>query len=785
MYASTSSFGTSLPTGLLIEKVKQEANSYGMCAPNLSRPLESAGLFDQFQSSRLEPDFKGQAILNKYHTMIKTFYGGLEVGGVDVRTCDKINKVMVDLLDYTEIFLKQNFRADEDKHIVESVISKMKRPLKEVSSSHLRTKWLHSSEFYIEPQIVGISLDSDMKRKFSSSMLQSETCDFVYIPITKTLQILFKNSKFREAYLSGQNHVCSRGVYQGACCGNYYREGKISLLSGSELPPALAQVYSDAAVVNEGKKKDVSLTFFYVSFRNLPDCFLSQEKHIHLVAICKSSDISNEIRGKGKDYNKIQRLITDDLQKLEKGIVVRYTEEDKQVTKTLRGSLFVAVNDNKGHQEFYGLVESPNATFFCRFDYMTRADSKSCTDVEVVRQLLRPSDGEQFYKPYVDAKKKNDYVSTKGVALDSVLKELRFYSFVDTFTVDPFHDFPEGIMPLVLRKFFNFMIDKKILSFEAINSRILGYDYGSIDSCYRPSSLNLDNDSLGQGGVQMINMFNRVPFMFDDLIAYVKPFLELISQFVLIHQISSSTYLTENDLLKLENLIKEALENSKRVLRQYDTKSKTVIEFNLTPKLHYLLHYCFVIRNVGPVHFTSTIKYERKHSFFKKLARKIPNQEQLLYYLAKKHQEWLAMKWCNEVDLIEIDHSKEYDIDEDIRVDGALEDGSWSRVHFIEYFHKFSPGRFISVKQNSRTEFLKITDIYINKTDTEKKYFLRCTSVKSIYQPFYNAYEVSELLGDNQLIEIEKLSNLETFSICRSRKSGKDFIFCKKNCLAL
>lgn len=60
--------------------------------------------------------------------------------------------------------------------------------------------------------------------------------------------------------------------------------------------------------------------------------------------------------------------------------------------------------------------------------------------------------------------------------------------------------------------------------------------------------------------------------------------------------------------------------------------------FKLKPKHHFLVHYGRCIRNFGPPNQYSTIRFEAKHSFFKRVNEANHNHRNLCYSLAKRHQ---------------------------------------------------------------------------------------------------------------------------------------------------
>jgi hypothetical protein len=69
----------------------------------------------------------------------------------------------------------------------------------------------------------------------------------------------------------------------------------------------------------------------------------------------------------------------------------------------------------------------------------------------------------------------------------------------------------------------------------------------------------------------------------------------------------------------------------------YD-RSETFSDKPLKPKHHYLCHYPSLILQFGPLLRLWTMRFESKHSYFKRCARVVKNFRNLSYSLARKHQ---------------------------------------------------------------------------------------------------------------------------------------------------
>ena len=65
---------------------------------------------------------------------------------------------------------------------------------------------------------------------------------------------------------------------------------------------------------------------------------------------------------------------------------------------------------------------------------------------------------------------------------------------------------------------------------------------------------------------------------------------------------------------------------------------------NLTPKLHYMLHYASETRRQGPLRSGWTLRFESKHQVFKRLLAAMRNTKAVCEMLVTRHQETMAFR---------------------------------------------------------------------------------------------------------------------------------------------
>lgn len=71
----------------------------------------------------------------------------------------------------------------------------------------------------------------------------------------------------------------------------------------------------------------------------------------------------------------------------------------------------------------------------------------------------------------------------------------------------------------------------------------------------------------------------------------------------------------------------------------------TFPDFNFRPKHHFADHYPYPLRCFGPLVELWTMRFESKHSFFKKTIHDVKNLKSVLLTLSMKHQEMMACQF--------------------------------------------------------------------------------------------------------------------------------------------
>ena len=179
--------------------------------------------------------------------------------------------------------------------------------------------------------------------------------------------------------------------------------------------------------------------------------------------------------------------------------------------------------------------------------------------------------------------------------------------------------------------------------------------------------------------------------------------------------------------------------------------TSTFPEFRLRPKHHFIDHYPQLIRCYGPLIELWTMRYEAKHSYFKKVVHDTRNWKNVLLTLSTKHQQMIAyhldsgilfkpklyVENVKVVRVSELDPSLKYEIQKKYP---HLDSVSLSKTVHLDGT-QYAAGMILSSGQCSGLpEFHKIANILVN---AEEVAFI-CKKLSSWYMEHYRSYELVE-----------------------------------------
>lgn len=248
---------------------------------------------------------------------------------------------------------------------------------------------------------------------------------------------------------------------------------------------------------------------------------------------------------------------------------------------------------------------------------------------------MRTKQGYESNLETIQTLSKIDYKQTLGIKASCQLNELQYFHMLANKSVGIMHDLNEGVIPKVLKNIFEYFFAEGLIAETELNSRVKNFDYGEKYQRNIPSSLSLKKKNLGQNATQSRCLFFHLPFLFanyrDDV--RVKHVWVLVESLLRIMQVVYSAKINEEQLISLEEDVRIFL-------------SKFTEKFNstVTIKMHLLLHYPNIIRQMGPVVHMSSMRFESKHKSLKALISTSSNHQNIPFSIAMKHQELLVSK---------------------------------------------------------------------------------------------------------------------------------------------
>lgn len=513
------------------------------------------------------------------------------------------------------------------------------------STSAKRRQFLKKSNEYVKPKAIAIGTKWTEKYSAQSDIpnhVLTQTT-YHYVSIVETIKNSFVNDNFRKMYLKynlNRNHVCSNGVYKEFCCGQRFKE--VSLFQS----PLTLQIQlcvdefepCDALKSKAGKHKMAGV---YYSLVNVDPSCRSKDGNMHLIALVEVQDLDEKHPEMEQSFDIVTQNIVDEIKLLEtNGIFISPNIH-------IKGTLVNICCDNLGANALLGFTTGFNSTFYCRIC----KENKSNCQASVSENVNSIRDRTHYEEMLTKIDPNNiDIKLTMGIKKYCLLQETFFFDIFKNASVDILHDSLEGFVPHFLKIFFDHMHAKKILNYAAINSKIRDFSSGILVKRYKANGISIDRKNLGLSGNEMHYLAIHVPLIFIQYKKNMEQMWSALEYLLQILQIIFSRQITENDVERLNNLIKLFLEYHVNVLKN-----------KLTPKLHFLIHYPNIIRNMGPLIHMWTMRMECKHKIFTDVARITNNFKNLPKTMAMLHQERSFFKrnqWENKIEI----SKKKYDI---------------------------------------------------------------------------------------------------------------------------
>ena len=448
---------------------------------------------------------------------------------------------------------------------------------------------------------------------------QERTHTVVYVPILKLLPEVLKREEVLQV-LGVSKPIEQSGHYRSFRDGDYFKENEI--LSGKDVSLSITLYIDDFEICNPlgTSRKKHKVCGVYWILANLPARYKSSLSSIYLALLCKSEHI--KIYG----YNRVLEPLIKDIQYLETvGVFV------EKLACNVKGTILHVASDNLAAHSLGGFQESFNVEKFCRFCMVSREDIQTC-DVRSGNFVLRSP---ELYDNAVNLLKQSELLSVDGVKQECPLNRLKGFHACKGFPPDFLHDLLEGIVPVELSLCLDYFISKKYFTLEEINSEIQGFPFKFSDKTNRPQKVPSTfqrNNTLRGNGHENWSLVHFLPLIIGHRVPEGDQVWELVLELKDLVELLSTSHFTSDSLCCLQSKISD----HRQLLLTVFPQNK------LRPKHHFIEHYPYLIQKFGPLIECWTIRFEAKHSFFKKVVRDANNFKNILLTLASRHQLMLA-----------------------------------------------------------------------------------------------------------------------------------------------
>lgn len=442
---------------------------------------------------------------------------------------------------------------------------------------------------------------------------------FQYISILKSLQQILSCQTFLEKAINLKSHhqiqsdeIQYKSFYDGT---NYKENLKLS----KECAISLILYIDDFEICNPlgTSRKKHKICAVYWTLGNLPASCHSSLSNIYLAALIRSEDV------KCYGYETVLKPLVDELITLEQeGLFIA------KLGKSIKGFVHCVVADNLGAHGLAGFVESFSGKYACRFCTAENIDIQT----NEVKSGVFCARSKDLHTSHLKAIEENSLFSHFGVKKKCVLSEnLSYFSVTQSFPPDIAHDIFEGIVPVEIALCLNVLISKKYFTLANLNEAITAFPLKWTDKANRPHVVPLSyttRKTIGGNVHENWSLLRFLPLLIRTRVPSNEPAWQVLCELKDIVELVVAPFHTEDSISYLDFKISE----HRTVFQEVFPHER------ILPKLHYLEHYPGLIRQFGPLVALWTIRFEAKHSFFKRVIRHTNCYKNVLYSLAQRHQ---------------------------------------------------------------------------------------------------------------------------------------------------
>jgi hypothetical protein len=448
---------------------------------------------------------------------------------------------------------------------------------------------------YIAPTEIVLGHDTNQKKH-----------SYQYVSPLDSLKSILKN----ENHITfNENNTQQFKCYNDISDGSVYQNNEIF-----NEPSIKLILYQDAfECVNPlgSAKTKHKLVGVYYTLGNLAPHLRSKIDQMQLILLCKEKYM--------KEYNHtvIFSKLLEDLQVLE--------SEGVKLSdgKTIKGAVHSIVGDNLGSHSIGGFFEKFSGQYSCRYCIISKKELLSGPSYAIGE--LRTKEN---YYDHVGDHQNGD--NSFGIKSNSCFNSLTYYHVVNP-GLPPClgHDLFEGVVSVDTALFLKYFIkEKKWFDYTILNRSITSFECKDLDSKDKPCIVNANKDKLSGHAVQNWVFLRLLPLIIGKYVDVSNEVWQLLILLKNIVNIICSPSISSGQIVFLKWLIDDYL----------DTRRKLFPNCSLKPKHHYLSHYPWLITQFGPLIRMWTLRFESKHSYFRKISINLCNIINLEKSMAEHHQ---------------------------------------------------------------------------------------------------------------------------------------------------
>lgn len=638
-----------------------------------------------------------------------------------------------------------------------TLFNKIQNPFKGLSSEYLRLKALSDTNFYIPPIEYKVGQTTVETIKDGNTILTLKDVTATFIPLRTVLKHLFELPEVFEKSLNFIKPTQTKNV-RNFVHSEFWKRKALSFGNKTVFP--LFMYYDDYESGNplESHAGVHKIGAMYISLPFLPAHLQGCLDRILLFQLHHSKD--RKTFGNKAIFEHLAR----ELSSLEQtGICVK-SPTGEQI---IYFSLALIIGDNLGLHTILGFSESFSANFSCRFCKIHKSDLKnSCSQYD---NLLRN-------RANYEADIKMNNVSLTGVKEPCVWNSVTFHS-VENFSVDIMHDILEGVCHydflMILKRF---VVDMKYFTLKNLNFRMKTFNYSGLESKNKPPLIeeNFDfsnNIKFKMSASEMLCFTRYFGLFVGDLVPKADEGWQLYIILREIIDIIFSSSVCSQKVILLKVLITE----------HHEVYLSDIFKGRLKPKHHHMVHYPYIMSQVGPLKNLWSMRFESKHKESKTTANVTSSRRNITLTLSIKHQLKLCYMFLSKLiydnkivmgpgEIIKLDTLIHYDLFKSVLPLSLTESFLPHWVNMYGLVFKYS-----SVIITGSEHLLPTFGKLIHIIEIENKIAFIYNSFETIgFNEHYHAYEV-KILKEYNFISYEDL--LEPFqALCHKSVDGNMYI---------